>query len=500
MDHFEVSTRHTKVNLLSRYETFDNLSTPNHKIIEFIASTAVLAKRMKVWERRLMRDFHVAPVEMAECDAEEQKEVHDKVDESPLERFRRISKQVASQSVNVKWNEVIRGATIEANSQIGRSKNRESYKNQQNLLRAMEQARELIERSPMLPSPNHSYNYDVMDQTNQTLVQLLKDISEEINELPPPSNTLQVGAPTNRSVTPLESLNVQLQSLISKSPSPRPIKAKTSPRPAANMRTTLLEETSSSQLKHLPSSPSPSRAETPKSPIPKTSIAKMRSPTPDSGRSHDSISSFRSIPVIEVTAELASKPDSPKLIDFRHEEQCPLKQGPGSPIKVFKRKAPTPTPNSVSRPASLKIAKDQGMIPPPPCKDDIRPLQIPILSTTPATPLFKPKSMSTVSGDCSSELIPGVSSDLSTPNTEAPELPKSPPPSKPSTVPMNSHSEEPAVPAMIAATSPVSHSVTEKLMSSESNLKGRSPSPACLRPGNKIEDVKTLKRHTRAWL
>lgn len=448
-----------------------------------------------------MKDFHVAPVEIAENDAEEQKEVHDKVDESPLERFRRISKQVASQSVSIKWNEVIRGATIEANSQIGRCKNRESFKNQQNLLKAMEQARKLIERAPLSPSPNHSYNYDVMDQTNQTLVQLLKNISDEINEISP-GNTLKVGTSNNRSVTPLQSLNAQLQTLISKSPSPRPIfRPKASPMPALNLRTSSLEGILSSSPKSLSSASSPtppkSRSETP--PIAKASMMKTRSPTPDSSRSLDFVDNVRPIPVVEVSAEPSIHID----------DKSPLKQSPGSPIRVFKRKAPTPAPTSMSvtRPASLKINKDQGMIPPPPSKDEMRPLQIPILSTTPATPLLQQKPLTLAVAE-SAEAVEMSPESLT---AEAPELPTSSPPYEESPNPsvqmppeapkIASVTENIAEPAMIAATFQVSYSVTEKLIPSESSLTARSPSPACLRPGNKIEDVKTIKRQTRAgWL
>lgn len=469
---------------------------------------------MKVWERRLMKDFHVAPVEMADPDVEEQEEARDKVDESPLERFRRISRQVASQSAGVKWMEVIRGATIEANSQIGRCKNRESFKNQQNLLKAMEQARKLIERGPM-QSPNHSFNYDVMDQTNQTLVQLLKNISEEINDFSP-NNTLKVVPSHNRSVTPLQSLNAQLQSLISRSPSPHPaFKSKmpsVSSKPAYS-RTNSLEGTLNPTEKSLPSTSSPtppkSRSETPKSPIPKASMMKTRSPTPDSRKSLDSVDSVRSIPVIVNAEQSSNKSDSPKLIDLRGEDQSPLKQSPGSPTKVFKRKAPIPMPISVSRPASLRISNEKGMIPPPPSKDETRPLQIPILSTTPATPLLLQKPMSSTLNSTADNLSQ-VSSEPLLPTLKAPEIPKNQPSFEETSSPASKNppevvhvcsEPEPPAPSMIAVTSPVSHNATEKLIVSQPQLKARSPSPACLRPGKKIEDVKTIQRQARTgWL
>lgn len=451
-----------------------------------------------------MKDFHVAPVEMADSDAEEQEEAKDKIDESPLERFRRISKQVASQSANMKWNEVIRCATIEANSQIGRCKKRESFKNQQNLLKAMDQARKLVERGPCPPSPNHSVQYDVMDQTNQTLVELLKNISEEINEYSP-NNTLKVGTSNNRSITPLQSLNVQLQEYINKSPN-LTLKTKGSPRPLNN-RSFSFERKLSPPQKSNPSPPK-YQAEAPKSP--KAPKMKDRSATPDSRKSFDSLDSIRSIPVIEVNAEPGiMKIDSPKLIDLRSVDQTPLKksQTQQSPTKVFKRKAPSPVSTVVSRPASMKISNDQGMIPPPPSKEETKPLQIPILSTTPATPAASPKPLI-----CSSENDEDLSISISEPPTTINKAPEHFERSEstennildaPTIIPsLEEKKDEASAPAMIAVSMPVAHSSTEKLMTSEAVSKDPPPSPGgCLRPGNKIDDVKTIKRQPRAgWL
>lgn len=94
---------------------------------------AHLAKRMKVWERRLMKDFHVAPVT-----------TEDEVVETPdkgIARFRRVAQQVASQTSSHKWTEAVRGVT---NTQIGRCRSRESFKNQQNLQKAMNEAKRLL--------------------------------------------------------------------------------------------------------------------------------------------------------------------------------------------------------------------------------------------------------------------------------------------------------------------------------------------------------------------
>lgn len=91
---------------------------------------AHLAKRMKVWERRLMKDFHVAPV----TGEDEREDPPDK----GIVRFRRVAKQIVSQTTSFKWTEAVQGVT---NTQIGRCRNRESFKHQQNLQRAMNEAK-----------------------------------------------------------------------------------------------------------------------------------------------------------------------------------------------------------------------------------------------------------------------------------------------------------------------------------------------------------------------
>lgn len=501
---------------------------------------------MKVWERRLMKDFHVAPVEQIEV-AEVETEVGESktiLQESPLERFRRVSKQVASQSACVKWNDVIRSATIEAHSQIGRCNKRESFKNQQNLLKAMEQARRLIEKGPMSPSPtpSHTFTYDVMDQTNQTLVQLLKNISEEINEISP-HNTLHVTTHKSRSTTPLATLNAQLQTLISRGPSPHPTMPKgrsVSPNPLAmNSRSHSVEGSLSPPPKVLPA--------TPKSPSP-TSILKNRSVTPDSKKSLDDMSSTESTslkaaaPIIKVDEPTLVKPDSPKLIDLQVyeqnvEEQCPLKPSAGSPVKVIKRKAPSPKSDldiSVSRPAPLRIQINQGMLPPPPSKDEQKPMQIPTLSTTPATPVMPQKPYKSISGESltSSAAESSNIALLSNSNESAAITVAST--SDPGKIPQEEFKAEdlaekeslkqridetvtqkpfedfkqeladpqPSSPAaMIAVGASVSYRSTEKLVPCEEKAENRSPSPMCLRPANKIEDVKTIKRQQKqGWL
>lgn len=89
---------------------------------------AHLGKKMKVWERRLMKEFHVAPVNIEEQDEPEDRGIN---------RFRRVARQVVSQTTSFKWGEAVRAV---ADTQIGRCRNRQSFKNQQNLQRAIKEA------------------------------------------------------------------------------------------------------------------------------------------------------------------------------------------------------------------------------------------------------------------------------------------------------------------------------------------------------------------------
>lgn len=102
--------------------------------------TAHLAKKMKVWERRLMKDFHVAPVNVEE-------EVEEKKEECGLARFRRVAKEVVNQTTSHKWEVTVKGVV---DTQIGRCNSRESHKNQENLRKAISEAKKYT----LLTDPN----------------------------------------------------------------------------------------------------------------------------------------------------------------------------------------------------------------------------------------------------------------------------------------------------------------------------------------------------------
>lgn len=62
---------------------------------------------MKVWERRLMKDFHLAPVA-----GEEDMDVlmtEPPPDEDPLSKFRRLAKLAVLNSTQQKWGQVVKG-------------------------------------------------------------------------------------------------------------------------------------------------------------------------------------------------------------------------------------------------------------------------------------------------------------------------------------------------------------------------------------------------------
>ncbi|XP_052126197.1 transient-receptor-potential-like protein, partial [Frankliniella occidentalis] len=121
-------------------------------------------KRQRVWERRLLKDFHVAPV--ATVDEEEQLIMAAPPEnETGLQRFRRVAKLAVLQASTMRWRQVVQGLCQA--SQIGRCHSRESFMNQQNLQRAMEEARRLVLESdkagrgtsPMPPLPVNNRNF-----------------------------------------------------------------------------------------------------------------------------------------------------------------------------------------------------------------------------------------------------------------------------------------------------------------------------------------------------
>ncbi|KAJ2941134.1 hypothetical protein O0L34_g10369 [Tuta absoluta] len=428
----------------------------------------VLGKKMKVWERRLMKDFQVAPVAGADEEAPE---------EGGLAKFRRLAKMAVATTPTSKWDQTL--AQTGVASQIGRCRSRESFKNQQNLQRAMEEARKLVLRSPLpegsrVPSP-----VDMPLTPGHTLMNIIKDIATEVGEpvnelsfsLAPPAPTPMAGgfsgllgaAGQSRSVTPK-------------------VTPKGSPVPS-------------------PMGPSPSRSPRPVSPVPEE-------------------------PLQPPTNGVNGEPSPLKT-----------KRAPGdTPPKVIKRKPPPvpsgddQTPGSpedskslediaVARPVAPEIKPVDGAIPPPPAVKPKAP-SAPTMEVTPSTPPVhspshrpsKPPSPPKVSRPASPVKPP------SPPNVSRPASPVKPssppktvtpgpgsrpttPTSRPTTPTARIPSPIPAAPS--SPTMPRTPSPPHRLASTSSTEQLiPPPSPEPLRPpGKKLDDVKTIRRQPKTgWL
>ncbi|RZF48962.1 hypothetical protein LSTR_LSTR003038 [Laodelphax striatellus] len=135
-----------------------------------------LGKKNRIWERRLMKDFHLAPVAPDEdLDALLRKPPPD--NEDPLDKFRRIARLAVLGSSAQKWSNVIDGVCQV--SQIGRCNNRESFKNQQNLQRAMQEAKRLVTRTPLIESRSPSPRPLPGTTVGSSLNELIRDMSKE---------------------------------------------------------------------------------------------------------------------------------------------------------------------------------------------------------------------------------------------------------------------------------------------------------------------------------
>ncbi|KAF4532038.1 hypothetical protein B566_EDAN015017 [Ephemera danica] len=136
----------------------------------------ILGKKMKVWERRLMKDFQVAPVAGEET-VEDLQESTPPENEDSLAKFRRLAKLAVLQSSSHKWGEVMRGVC--KSSQIGMSCNKDSYRNQQYLQRAMEEAQKLKEYKPkrgLSPTPSP---IPITDPTREGILSLIKQVAQK---------------------------------------------------------------------------------------------------------------------------------------------------------------------------------------------------------------------------------------------------------------------------------------------------------------------------------
>ncbi|XP_044254648.1 transient-receptor-potential-like protein [Tribolium madens] len=141
---------------------------------------AILGKKMKVWERRLMKDFKVAPV----VSEEEEEFIYQPPPEgeNSLAKFRRIAKLAVVNSNLSKWRQVVKGACIA--SQIGHCHRRDSFKKQQNLQRAMEEAKKLKVKSP--EQSRATTPIQLPDTTGSNIMKIVRGITPEVSDCPTP--------------------------------------------------------------------------------------------------------------------------------------------------------------------------------------------------------------------------------------------------------------------------------------------------------------------------
>ncbi|KAG6440271.1 hypothetical protein O3G_MSEX001204 [Manduca sexta] len=412
----------------------------------------VLGSKQKVWERRLMKDFHIAVAGL-----EEDKPAN----EDGLSRFRRIAKMAIANTTNAKWNETLVRSGVA--TQIGRCRSRESFKNQQNLQRAMEEARKLVMRSPLPGSSRAASPIEMPVTPGHTLLNLIKDISTE------------VGEPVDISVTP----GVM-------SPAKPPLVEGV----AGLATSALLSAASAVPIR--PISPKPRSP----SPAPPKPASKAGTPLPPSRGAS---------PVPKPSSPVGDGTTSPQ------QEPSPLKakRVPGeSPPKVIKRKAPGPATQTddqakdaapegdkdgkpsediaVARPVAPEIKPSEGAIPPPPAPVKPKAPVAPSMEVTPSTP-------------------PGHAPKTApTPPPPAPPAAAKPPspPKAASPKPASPKAEAPQPSTSAAPRPPTPSSPPNRLTSTSSTEQLIPPSsPEPLRPIKKIDEVKTIKRQPKTgWL
>nr|QDQ16919.1 transient receptor potential-like protein [Danaus plexippus] len=294
----------------------------------------VLAKRMKVWERRLMKDFQVTPVSVEE----DGKPVH----EDSLARFRRVARMAAAAARGSKWDQTLAATGI--SSQIGRCRTRQSFKKQQNLQRAIDEAKKLVSRSPVHGSRPLT-PLEMPETPGHTILELIKDISTEIEEqnyssarLPrtksPRRNDAGVnGVPPARFLSPNDARS-RATSPIPRGPSPtrlstaQPRSLSPDPRPSSPTGSERPE-------------PSPLKAQRlPGSSPPK--VVKKKSPLPPSGESTE----HRHHSSVEVIA--LARPVAPDIKPVKDGLPPPPAYSKSKPSTDSSSKQPVPMPRSRS--------------------------------------------------------------------------------------------------------------------------------------------------------
>ncbi|KAK1130897.1 hypothetical protein K0M31_017201 [Melipona bicolor] len=149
-----------------------------------IKERTVLGKKMKVWERQLMKDIHVT-VPASGTDSEEQLEPFQQPTEGEdnVARWKRIAKLAVLRSTSYRWSQVVDNAV--RSSQIGKST---SEANQLSLKKAMKEAQRLNNKSPLPPvSP-----VELPESTASTILHVLQDIVETEDKALPKTPILTI--------------------------------------------------------------------------------------------------------------------------------------------------------------------------------------------------------------------------------------------------------------------------------------------------------------------
>lgn len=427
---------------------------------------------MKVWERRLMKDFQVSPT-ILDATGEEAAEIIPE-DENPVQRFRRVAFKVAQQTTSSKWDDAIEGVGCKVMSQIGRCRNRKSFKNQQNLQKAMNEAKKFVEQRSPVQSRNMS-PIEINDPTTDTLLELLKNLIDENNVVR--TDNMFNGRINPKS--PMATLGKQLQSAgvdlatLAKSPVFKHALNPSTPsttikqnQPVVKKSPQTLSEKMDSQKQLNEISIASSMSST--SPV---SILKSPSPSPSTPTpSAEDIPIYKPAngvqsppPIIQITRTESQLGKKDKSFDSSDslDSSASKKSVTPSPTKIIKRSSPPLIDISVSRPVAQKPTR-QGMIPPPPAVEKTPP---------PSTPPIVSEIAKTF------------------------EPPKSPKYSTIITIPTDDNKS--------SMDSVISGSKEKLVSSNEPSLDANKAacSPPCLRPIKKIEDVTTIKRVQKGqWL
>lgn len=351
---------------------------------------------MKVWERRLMKDFQVSPSTMDEEATEIIPE-----DENPVQRFRRVAFKVAQQTPSSKWDDVIEGVGCKVMSQIGRCRNRKSFKNQQNLQKAMKEAKKFVEQRSPIQSRSMS-PIEINDPTTDTLLELLKNLTDENNivrtdnmfngKINPKSPMATLGkqlqsagvdlaslakSPVFRhALTPSTTIN-QNQSVVKSSPQTLSQKMDVEKQLEKKNIVCPMSPTAPVSILKSPSKPISINSTTPKlspSSTPTPSVEDIPIYKPPNGVQSPP-------PIIQITRTESQLGKKDKSFDSSDslDSSVSKKSVTPSPTRITKRPSPPLIDISVSRPVAQK-PNGQGMIPPPPVVEKTPPSTPPIVA------------------------------------------------------------------------------------------------------------------------